>query len=149
MPACEAACPGYAEGMFAAALHHGQLTLRLPVRPESVGIGRRAAAQFAEETGCDGTAQWRVRLSVSEALSNVVLHAHPPDEEEQHHLVLLAESDDGAVHITISDDGSGLRARSDSPGMGLGLSLIAGSCDELALDAGHDGGTIVRMTFLR
>ncbi len=135
--------------MFAAALHHDQLALRLPVRPESVGIGRRAAAQFAEETGFDATTLWRVRLSVSEALSNVVLHAHPSDEAKQHHLVLLAESDDRAVAITISDDGSGLRARTDSPGMGLGLSIIAGSCDELSLDAGADGGTLVRMTFLR
>jgi len=135
--------------MFAAALDHDQLALRLPVRAESVGIGRRAAAQFAEETGWDATTRWRVRLSVSEALSNVVLHAHPAAEEAQHHLVLLAESDDRAVTITISDAGSGLRARTDSPGMGLGLSIIAGSCDELALDAGDDGGTIVRMTFLR
>lgn len=135
--------------MSAAALDHDQLALRLPVRAESVGIGRRAAAQFAEETGWDATTRWRVRLSVSEALSNVVLHAHPAAEEAQHHLVLLAESDDRAVTITISDAGSGLRARTDSPGMGLGLSIIAGSCDELALDAGDDGGTIVRMTFLR
>ena len=135
--------------MFAEALHHDQLALRLPVRSESVGIGRRAAAQFAEETGCDGATLWRVRLSVSEALSNVVLHAHSSDEEAQHHLVLLAASDDRAVTITISDAGSGLRARTDSPGMGLGLSLIAGTCDELALDTGDDGGTVVRMTFLR
>jgi len=135
--------------MFAAELHHDELALQLPVRAESVGIGRRAAAQFAEETGCDATTLWRVRLSVSEALSNVVLHAHPFDEEAQYQLVLLAESDDRAVSITISDDGSGLRARTDSPGMGLGLSLIAGSCDELSLDTGDDGGTIVRMTFIR
>jgi len=135
--------------MFAAALHHDQLALRLPVRTESVAIGRRAAAQFAEETGCEATTLWRVRLSVSEALSNVVLHAHPADEEAQHHLVLFAESDDRAVSVTISDDGLGLRARTDSPGMGLGLSLIASSCDELALDTGSDGGAIVRMTFLR
>lgn len=135
--------------MYAAALPHDELALRLPVRAESVGIGRRAAAQFAEETGCDATTLWRVRLSVSEALSNVVLHAYPADEAAQHHFVLLAESHDQAVSITISDDGSGLRARTDSPGMGLGLALIAGSCDELALDAGEDGGTLVRMTFLR
>ncbi|MGF2043763.1 ATP-binding protein, partial [Staphylococcus aureus] len=84
----------------AAALHHDRLSLRLPVRAESVGIGRRAAAQFAEEVGCDAPTLWRVRLSVSEALSNVVLHAHEPGEDETPHLVLLAESAPGALVIT-------------------------------------------------
>lgn len=135
--------------MHAAHLHNDRLVLRLPVRAESVGIGRRAAAQFAEETGFDGATLWRVRLSVSEALSNVVLHAYSGTEDEVQHLSLEAESDDEAVRFTISDDGEGLRARSDSPGMGLGLALIANSCDELSLDSGDDGGTIVRMTFRR
>lgn len=121
------------------------------MRPESVGIGRRAAAQFAEETGSDDPTLWRVRLSVSEALSNVVLHAHPDGDGDDalRHVVLLAEADQNACHITVSDEGGGLRARADSPGMGLGLALIANSCDELAIDAGRHGGTVVRMTFLR
>lgn len=42
-----------------------------------------------------------------------------------------------------------MRARADSPGMGLGLALIANACDELAVDAGAEGGTVVRMTFVR
>jgi len=131
------------------ALHGDQLALRLPVRDESVRIGRRAAAQFAEEAGCDAATLWRVRLSVSEALSNVVLHAHTPGAAERHHVVLLAASDAQGVDITISDEGEGMRARADSPGMGLGLALIANACDALAVDAGAEGGTVVRMTFLR
>lgn len=140
---------GTAKGMNDPALHDDRLALRLPVRDESVRIGRRAAAQFAEEAGCDAVTLWRVRLSVSEALSNVVLHAHAPDDAGHHHLVLLAESDARAVRMTISDEGAGMRARADSPGMGLGLALIATACDELAVDAGTDGGTVVSMTFLR
>ena len=136
--------------MNQAALTTERLALRLPLCPESVGLGRRAAAQFAEETGCAASTLWRVRLAVSEALSNGVLHAHPADDgDDQHHLVLLAEADEHRVHITVSDDGHGLRTRTDSPGMGLGLALIANSCDELALDAGRHGGTIVRMSFAR
>jgi len=131
------------------ALYGDRLALRLPVRDDSVRIGRRAAVQFAEEAGCDPTTLWRVRLAVSEALSNVVLHAHAPEAGDRHHLVLHAESDGRGVEVTISDDGDGMRARGDSPGMGLGLSLIANACDELALDAGAEGGTVVRMTFVR
>lgn len=136
--------------MQAGDTRHDELALRLPVRAESVGIGRRAAAQFAEETGFEPSTLWKVRLSVSEALSNVVLHAHPGLEDvPMPHLTLLAEADDVGVRFTISDDGAGLRSRTGSPGMGLGLALIANSCDELSLDGGPDGGTIVRLTFLR
>ena len=134
--------------MALVAPRHDQFSLRLPARAESVGIGRRAATQFAEEVGCDAPTLWRVRLSVSEALSNVVLHAYGPGDE-QPHVALLAEADDAGVHITVADEGSGLRARNDSPGMGLGLSLSANACDALALDGGRSGGTVVRMTFSR
>lgn len=143
--------PGRGNGVDvqAARVHHERLSLRLPVRPDSVGIGRRAAAQFGEETGCTPETLWRIRLAVSEAVSNVVLHAHAHDDTVQPHLVLLAESDTTSVRFTVSDEGTGLSARDDSPGMGLGLALIANSCDELALDTAPSGGTIVRMTFLR
>ncbi len=133
----------------AAAVRHERLSLRLPVRPESIGIGRRAAAQFGEEAGSDPQTLWRIRLAVSESISNVVLQAHPAENGETPHFVLLAESDGGSVRFTVSDEGSGTDARQDSPGMGLGLALLANSCDELGLDTGPGGGTAVRMTFLR
>ena len=133
-----------------AARQHECLSLRLPVQARSVGIGRRAAAQFAEEAGCSPETLWRVRLSVSEALSNVVLHAHATDEDAAESVVeLLAAYDGACCEVTITDTGDGLQAREDSPGMGLGLALIANSCDELALDAGSAGGTVVRMRFNR
>lgn len=130
-------------------LTRDRLALRLPVRAESVGAGRRAAAEFAETAGCGPSTLAAVRLAVSEALSNVVLHAHRDGSAARHHVVLVAEADDRAIHLTVTDAGTGMRTRTDSPGMGLGLALIASSCAELSLDAANDGGTIVAMTFLR
>jgi serine/threonine-protein kinase RsbW len=130
---------------------HHHISLRLPVRSETVRVGRRAAAQFAEEVGCGDETLWKVRVAVSEAITNVVLHAHPQPPAEGEpvpHLVLAAEAGVGSCTISISDDGIGLQARSDSPGLGLGLGLIARSCEELSFDAGSDGGTTVRMRFL-
>lgn len=125
------------------------LELRLPVRPDSVAIGRRAAAQFAEETGCADETLWRVRLAVSEALSNVVLHAHVSETDSAAEVTLTAEARGDQVTITVTDGGTGMVSRSDSPGIGLGLSLIAKSSDDLEIGSGADGGTVVRMTFLR
>lgn len=125
-----------------------RLSLRLPARASSVGLGRRAAAQFAEEVALDDATLWRVRVAVSEAITNVVLHAHP-DAPPAPHFVLLAEAGPIGCTITVSDEGVGLQAREDSPGIGLGLGLIARSCDEMELGAGPNGGTSLRMTFLR
>src|SRR3712207_9020716 len=36
-----------------------------------------------------------------------------------------AEPEDGCVLVTVSDEGSGMRPRPDSPGLGLGLPLIS------------------------
>ncbi len=147
--ACDAA-PEPGGAVQAAACSSERLSLRLPVHPSSVGIGRRAAAQFAEEVALDDATQWCVRVAVSEAITNVVLHAHPATEDAlTPHFVLLAEAGSAGCTVTVSDDGVGLQARSDSPGVGLGLGLIARSCDEIALDAGPRGGTSVRMTFRR
>jgi len=132
--------------------HHDveeRLDLRLPVQPASVPIGRRAAAKFALLSGSSDRTLWRVRLAVSEALSNVVLHAHALEVEPAAELTLTGHTTSDRFVITVSDAGQGLRARSDSPGLGLGLALIAQTCDEVQLDPGEAGGTVVRMTFLR
>ncbi len=127
-----------------------RLELRLPVRASSIGIGRRAAAQFAEETGGEAQLLWRVRLAVSEALSNVVLHAHrPPDQPDDHHLELTACADAEVIEMVVVDHGSGMRVRDDSPGMGVGLTLIERTCDALEVRDGSDGGLVVRMRFSR
>ena len=127
-----------------------RLELRLPVSSESVPIGRRAAAQFAEELDSDQTLLWRVRLAVSEAITNVVLHAHAAEECSSAHLTLTASATAERLVVVVSDSGTGMRAREDSPGLGLGLGLISRASDELDVSVGPDGcGTAVRMVFLR
>lgn len=129
---------------------HGEyLELHLPVLTSSVPLGRRAAAQFAEEVGCRAETLWRVRLAVSEALSNVVLHAYAPGEASTAELTLQAHVETGRIVVAVADRGTGMRARTDSPGMGLGLGIIATSCDELEVDTNPSGGTILRMIFSR
>lgn len=126
------------------------LRLPLPVSAKSIGIARRVAVRYAEQAGCDPATCWRVRLAVSEAVSNVVLHAHRtpgPEDEPAPLLVLVGDSDEQSCTFTVDDDGVGLQARSESPGLGLGLALIANACDALDLHPGRDGGTRVRMTF--
>jgi anti-sigma regulatory factor (Ser/Thr protein kinase) len=96
------------------------------------------AAGFASER-VDG-----LRLAVSEALSNVVVHAYPDQPGEIH---LTASAAEGELWILIADDGVGLWPRIDGPGLGLGLALIAHEADELTIAKRASGGTELRMRF--
>jgi anti-sigma regulatory factor (Ser/Thr protein kinase) len=49
--------------------------------------------------------------------------------------------------VRICDEGCGMGPRLDSPGLGLGLPLIARSVDALDVHHGDAGGTEIRMAF--
>jgi len=60
---------------------------------------------------------------------------------------IFASVGDGAlVVVVVSDDGLGMTPRTDSPGIGLGLSLIAQHSTTVEID-GDDDGTRVMMSF--
>jgi len=49
--------------------------------------------------------------------------------------------------VTVRDHGSGMAPRVDSPGLGVGLPVMAAIADALEIDTPDGAGTIVRMTF--
>jgi serine/threonine-protein kinase RsbW len=55
---------------------------------------------------------------------------------------------DGRLTVVVHDEGRGMLPRPDSPGLGLGLPLIATLAESLELGTGPDERTEVRMTFL-
>jgi serine/threonine-protein kinase RsbW len=95
----------------------------LPAVPESVGTIRRFAREVAERCGADDRMASDITLAVSEAATNVVVHAY--QDADPGTLALAAEAHDDEVCFEVIDDGGGLMPRPDSPGLGLGLPLIA------------------------
>ena len=85
-----------------------------------------------------------IKLAVTEACTNVVIHAYPDGEGA---MEIDAEIDDRRLRITVRDEGRGILPRADSPGLGLGLPLIATLAESLELGKGEDESTEVRMTF--
>jgi serine/threonine-protein kinase RsbW len=83
-----------------------------------------------------------VGLAVTEACSNVVMHAYAPGEVGW--IEMVAEYADGTMTITVLDDGVGLDAEVLSEGLGLGLSLIR-RVAQAKIHARPRGGTEVRM----
>jgi serine/threonine-protein kinase RsbW len=114
--------------------------------PENVAPLRRAARSLAERCGASDRTLQDVALAVSEACTNVVIHAYP--EAKAGRISLVAEQADDEVLFRVIDDGAGLTPRADSPGMGLGLPLIARLTERFEVRPGRDGrGTELCMAF--
>ena len=71
---------------------------------------------------------------MGEACANVVVHAYPPGDVGP--LIVHAEIKDGEILIEVCDQGQGMTPRPDSPGLGLGLPLIANLADRLEIKDG-------------
>jgi serine/threonine-protein kinase RsbW len=110
----------------------------------SVGEARRRVAAFAAEVGADGDLQARVALAVSEAASNVVMHAYRGRTSRPLHI--MADFEDGALEVVVADEGEGLRPRR-SPGLGAGLGIIAETCDEVIVREREGAGVELWMRF--
>ena len=65
-----------------------------------------------------------VRLAVSEAATNAVVHAYREDED-QGELQVRAFVDGPELVVIVCDTGLGVAPRADSPGLGLGMPLMA------------------------
>jgi serine/threonine-protein kinase RsbW len=121
------------------------LDLDLPAVPASCPYARHAVREALASVAVDMAA---VELAVSEAVTNVVVHAYrdagAEDEPGPVRVSVIVEDD--AAWVTVADEGAGMAPRVDSPGLGMGLSLIAGSCDGLEIEQRHDG-TRIHMRF--
>jgi anti-sigma regulatory factor (Ser/Thr protein kinase) len=120
------------------------LELILPARPENVAVARHAIGGFADVLEVPDQTLADVKLAVTEACTNVVVHAYPDGEGP---MGLRASAQDGLLRIVVVDRGRGILPRADSPGLGLGLPLIATLAESLELGTGERDETEVRMTF--
>jgi anti-sigma regulatory factor (Ser/Thr protein kinase) len=103
---------------------------------------RHEVAAYVKELGAPEHVVDGVRLAVSEALTNVVLHAYLESDPG----MMVAEAWCEADHLLVQvcDEGQGLVPRADSPGLGVGVPLMASVADDFRV-ANRDGipGTVV------
>jgi serine/threonine-protein kinase RsbW len=120
------------------------LELSLPARAENVAVVRHAVGGLGEALAVPEQTLADIRLAVTEACTNVVVHAYPHGEGPMEVDACLGEE---RLAIVVRDEGRGMLPRPDSPGLGLGLPLIATLTESLELAKGIDDATEVRMTF--
>ena len=117
-----------------------------PAVPDAVAEARGSVSRWLGALSADLLMSGDIGIAVSEACTNVVLHGYRGEDPGAFRV--SAQSVDGAVCVTVSDDGAGILPRSDSPGLGLGLPLMGLLTDELEFATADDGtGTVVTMRF--
>ena len=114
--------------------------------PDVVRDVREGVAELARRGGGVEDLVDAVRLAVSEAVTNAVLHAYA-DRETPGPLNVEAWIDGDALLVLVCDHGGGMRPRPDTPGLGLGLPLVAQLADDFRVEERPGSGTKVSMRF--
>jgi anti-sigma regulatory factor (Ser/Thr protein kinase) len=120
-----------------------ELRIEFPADPASIAEARGAVGGFARRMGLDDA---DIRLAVSEAVSNSVVHAFRGQPVGT--VTLICRQEEGAMRVIVADDGGGMRPNLESPGLGLGIPLITKLASEVKFDS-SDRGTTVIMSFAR
>ncbi len=115
---CAGNCPGVASA-----------TWSIPALADEVGSVRHAAVEFARAEGVPDPPLEDLRLAISEAVTNAVVHAFRTQDLPGTVTITVDVTPDQLVEAVVRDDGMGMSSRRDSPGLGLGLGLIASVAD--------------------
>jgi serine/threonine-protein kinase RsbW/stage II sporulation protein AB (anti-sigma F factor) len=117
-----------------------------PAQPTRVAEIRRDVTNVASTVGAGETALLQINLAVSEAATNAILHAYR-GESATGAVHVLVQHDDDFLDVSISDNGTGMAPRHDSPGMGIGLCLMAHEAYRCEIKSSPEGGTEVVLRF--
>ena len=124
-----------------------EVTLSMPARAEGVGVVRQALSGIADALDFDAAILSDMKMAVTEACTNVVVHAY---DEDAGMLEVEMLADEVGLTIVVRDHGTGIHprpARAEPPALGLGLPLIAALSDSFELRGSAGQGTEERMTF--
>jgi anti-sigma regulatory factor (Ser/Thr protein kinase) len=114
--------------------------------PKAPGEGREAIRELAAAAGASAAALGSIAVCVSEAVTNVVVHAYRHDDRPGR-VEIEAEVDGDSLSVRVRDRGHGLVPRLDSPGLGLGLPLISQMSASSEIVSPEQGGTQIVMRF--
>ena len=131
-----------------------QIKLSMLSVDENVGFARTAAAAFAAQLDLTLTEIYEIKVAVSEAVSNSVIHGYGDCNDKQNYIELIMNLFQDKLEFTVIDYGRGIadikEARqpsfsSDPERMGLGFVFMDSFMDELEVISELGQGTTVRM----
>lgn len=133
-----------------------EMKLRLPARSENEGVARTAICAFVAELNPTVEELGDIRLAVSEAVTNCVVHAYPEKGEgDRAYIYISARIYDGReISVEISDNGCGIEnielARTPmyttgeyGERCGMGFLIMENLCDTVSVKSRVGKGTTV------
>lgn len=118
---------------------HQPLDVAWRAVPDTVPIARHAVMRYLEEAHTPDPPLRDVGLVVSEGVTNAVHHAYVDADPGEVRVRVEVHGEE--LEVVIEDDGRGMMPRPDSPGLGLGLPLIATVCERFDTRTRPGGGT--------
>src|SRR4051794_21717236 len=114
--------------------------------PASLAQLRDELGAFLAAAGAPDDVRFEVTLAVCEAANNVLVHAYRNKAQPGSFTVAVTTAG-SMVRVVVTDHGSGLAPRADSPGAGLGLPLMAQLSDRVDVRNRPGGGTAVELVW--
>jgi serine/threonine-protein kinase RsbW len=121
------------------------ISLELDSKPQSVALARGMLSAVLEVVGFEPEVLDDVKMAVSEACNNVVLHAYGDGIGP---MLVDLDIPDGQLVVVVRDRGIGLSGREPALGrLGVGLPMMQTLADHAEFLNAVGGGTEVRMRF--
>lgn len=118
-----------------------------PATPDAVPAARHAVLHYLREAETSDPPLSDIGLVVSEGVTNAVHHAYADSGGGEVRVRIFFDADQ--VEVVIEDDGRGMVPRPDSPGLGLGLPLIATVSERFDTRTEPGKGTTLSVWFRR
>ena len=131
-----------------------EVTLTLPMLPDMEIAASKTATALAEFMDMSSDKIDEVRMAVVEACINSFEHSHADDRKVSVRFEVLGDAEPEDLKITISDSGIGFSPEEvEEPNIeeklkadrkrGWGLKIIKGLMDEVEIESGPGGTTVV------
>ncbi len=121
-------------------------------KSKNIGLARLTAATFASELDFTLNELEEIKVAVSEAVTNCIIHGYPGKQGD---IIIEMEIDNNEFIVSVTDYGVGIpdieavlqpAYSTKDEHMGLGLAFIDSFMDDFELDSEPGKGTIVTMT---
>lgn len=122
-----------------------ELREQRPARAANIAPLRQVVVDFARVHGASYDELEDIAIAVSEALTNVVVHAYV-GRDTPGVVAVRAWMNQRQLQVVVCDEGVGMRPRTDSPGLGFGLSIIHRIAQQVHVED-TPSGVRLRMTF--
>ena len=125
-----------------------RMRIELPARPDRVPAARGAITKLCEHLALEDELAGDIRLAVTEACTNCVLHAYDDGAPDGATFALEARVEDDCLLVVVRDCGAGVMRRAAAEaGLGFGLGLMREVASDVDVLSRPGRGTRVAMRF--